>query len=64
MTETYLERITTFVWGFTDNINTGHFLGRENKILRFLPSLHRSWLAQHQDKGWPLYLLPASEVHQ
>ena len=23
MTETYLERITTFVWGFSDNIYTG-----------------------------------------
>ena len=25
MTETYLERITTFVWGFSDNIYTGQF---------------------------------------
>ena len=27
MTELYLERITTFVWGFSDNIYTGHYTG-------------------------------------
>ena len=36
MTETYLERITTFVWGFSDNIYTGQFFlkySQEGKMM-------------------------------
>ena len=49
MTETYLERITTFVWGFSDNIYTGQFFlkySQEGEMMGKirLRNLHISYL--------------------